>query len=392
MSQPIRFSTRTVDRTGAVVLLVAVFLVVLVAMAAFAIDLGYMELVQTQLKAATDAAAKAGTARLVQGGSDSQARAAAIDSAAKNYVAGKPLVLSNSDIVVGQSVLQPDGTWKFVAGAVPSQAIQITSQLSANNSNGAVPLFFAPLLGRKDFSPTNKSEASAFACEVCLVLDRSHSMCFDQTGTSWSYPPPIYYDWQKGIKSKPVNGSRWLALESAMNSFCNILSSARLPPRVAVVTWGSTIGTNTTEYSLTGKTAPAVYTDLELSTDMTAVYKAVRDRSQDVMLGGTDMSTGMDRGRSILTASNTRNYAKKIMILMTDGQWNSGRDPVLAAADCAAANITVHCICFLQNADQTTTQQVAATTGGKFYYASNAASLQSAFEDLAYSLPVVLTK
>ncbi len=383
---------RVSARRGAVIPLVAVFTIVFLILAAFSIDIAYVQLAQTQLRAACDSAAKAGTSALVQGKTDAQAVQAAIDMANLNFVAGKSMKLTAADITVGQSQLQADGTWSFVAGAKPSQAVQISGALTDANANGALGFFFAPVIGITKTNLTNTSVASAFAVEVCLALDRSHSMCFDQTGTTWSYPSPIGTDWVKGIKSEPIAGSRWEALDAAMISFCNILKTAAAPPRVAVVTWGSTIGTNTTEYSLTGQTAPAVATDLALSTSMDSVYSAVHARSTKVMLGGTNMSAGMDQARTILTAADVKPYAKRIMILMTDGQWNTGRDPLAAAADAAAANITIHCICFLQNADQTTTQQIAALTGGKFYYANNAASLTAAFQDLAYSLPVVLTK
>ena len=390
-SRPYHASRKFVRR-GAVLPLVAVFVVVLMAMAAFSIDISYIALTQTQLKAATDAASKAGTSALVQGKSDAQAIADAINMAAMNSVNGKPLKITASDIQVGQSVLQTDGSWSFVAGLKPSQAMQITSNMSASNANGAVNFFFAPVFGSKTFNATNTSVASAFACEVCLVLDRSHSMCFDQTGNDWSYPLPYLLDWVLGIKNKPATGSRWLALDTAINSFSTILKTANAPPRVGVVTWADDIGKNTTEYQLTGQTSVGCTTDLGLSTDMTAVYNAVKAKSGKVMLGGTEMAAGMDAGKAMLTGAGVKSYAKKVMILMTDGQWNAGRDPLLSAAECKAANITVHCVCFLQKADQTTTKAIASMTGGKFYYATDAASLNAAFKDLAYTLPVVLTK
>jgi Ca-activated chloride channel family protein len=361
-------------------------------MAAFSIDLAYIQLAQTQLKAATDAAAKAGTSALVQGKTDAQAVQAAIDMANRNYVGGKTLKLTASDIVVGQSQLQTNGTWQFVAGAKPSQAMQINAKLAQGNTNGSLNLFIGPALGKGTVDLNNTSVASAFAVEICLVLDRSHSMCFDQTGEDWSYPPPALLNWVLGIKTEPLGSSRWESLDAAMLTFTNILKTANAPPRVSVVTWASKIDKNTTEYSLTGQTSPEVLTDLGLSTNMTSVYNAVHAKSSKVMLGGTNMSAGIDRGVDILTASDVKPYAKKIMILMTDGQWNTGRDPLLAAAEADAANITIHCVCFLQNADQTTTKAIANLTGGKFYYASNAAALNAAFQDLAYSLPVVLTK
>ena len=384
--------SRKSHRRGAVILLVAICLVLLLAMAAFAIDLAYIQLSQTQLRAACDSAAKAGTSALVQGKSDAEAKQAAIDMAAQNYVAGKPLVLTTADIQLGQPQLQSDGTWKFVAGGKPTQSMQITGSLSAANGNGDLRLFCAPVIGTSSVSIANTSEASAFAVEVCLALDRSHSMCFDQTGTIWSYPSPILLDWVTGIKTEPVARSRWESLDTAMVSFCNILSSSNYPPRVAVVTWASDIGKNTTEYQLTGQTSVGVVTDLQLSTDMNAVYSAVHTRSSKIMLGGTNMSSGIDQARGVLTGTNVKSYAKKVLILMTDGQWNAGRDPLEAAQDAKDENIIIHCICFLQNADQSTMQQIASITGGKFYFATNSDELTAAFKDLAYSLPVVLTK
>ena len=208
----------------------------------------------------------------------------------------------------------------------------------------------------------------------------------------WSYPLPYLLNWILGIENEPAPGSRWLALDDAVGSFCDILQSANAPPRVAVVTWASTIGTNTTEFQLTGQTSPAVTLDLNLTTNLDSVYNAVHNRSLNVMLGGTDMASGINSGISVLTSNNARPYAKKIMVLMTDGQWNTDDDPVNAAAVAAANNITIHCVCFLKNSDQVTTQQIAAMTGGQFYYASDSASLTAAFQKLAYSLPVVLTK
>ena len=382
----------TSPKRGAVLPLVAIFIVILITMAAFSVDLAFIELVKTELKAATDAAAKAGTSALVQGMSDSDAQNAAISFAAKNQVNGKPLSISATDITLGQSVQQSDGTWLFVPGAKPSQAVQIISRLSSSNANGSVGLFFAPIVGTNSYSTTTTSVASAFACDVCLVLDRSHSMCFDQSGTLWQYPPPIYSNVTMGIQSAPAVGSRWLALDSAVNSFCQILGTAGAPAHVSVVTWGTDIGTNTEEYALTGQTAPAVTLDLDLTTNVNAVYSAVHAHSNNVMLGGTDMAGGMDQGTTVLTSSSSRPYAKKIMILMTDGQWNAGRDPIAAATDALAQNITIHCVCFLPNADQTTTQQIATMTNGQFHYASDSAGLTAAFQKLAYSLPIVLTK
>ncbi len=364
------------SRRGAVIPLVAVFVVVMMAMAAFSIDVAYIELVQTQLKAATDAAAKAGTSALVQGQTSSQAMTAAINMANNNIVAGHGLKLTTSDISVGQSQLQNDGSWLFVAGAQPYQAMQITANLSSANANGAVGLFFAPALGTSSLTLSNTSVASAFACDVCLCLDRSGSMKWDLSGTDWMYPAPYYSDSSRGSNRAPVAGSRWHTLDGAVQSFTNILSTANAPPKVAVVTWASDDDT-----------------DLELSTNMTSVYNAVHYYTTRNFSGGTGMSDGMSEAYSALRRSGARTYAKKIMILISDGDWNEGSNPETYASTLASNNITVHTISFLASGTGTTVlRNIANTTGGKFYSATDSASLTAAWQDLAYSLPIVLTK
>lgn len=357
-------------RRGSVLTLVAFFMVVLVAMAAFSVDVAYMQLVNTQLRTSTDVAAKAGTSYLMQGKSESQAVQYAIDIAAKNTVAGKSLYLNPSDITLGQSQLQSNGSWSFVAGLKPYQAMQINSKLTNNNSNGAVKLFFGPLLGKKRYTTSTTSVATAFACDVSLVLDRSGSMKWDMSGVDDQYP------WGGKDNKAPVTGSRWMALDSSVKSFTDLLSTSSAPPRVGVVTWASD-----------------VTTDLGFTTSMSSVYSAVHKYTDDNFDGMTNMCQGMQYGVAQLTGSTARSTAKKIMVLMSDGDWNEGSDPVAYASTAAANNITIYTISLLTSGTGTRAlQSIANATGGKSYYANDSASLNSAWTDIAYSLPIVLTK
>jgi Mg-chelatase subunit ChlD len=126
------------------------------------------------------------------------------------------------------------------------------------------------------------------------------------------------------------------------------------------------------------------------STNRTAIENVVATRSNSAIGGGTTLSAGLDRAVSVLTGANGRALSNKVIILLTDGQWNAGRDPVLAAQDAAAAGITVHCVSMMTSTQSTLTQ-VANITGGQYYATQNAAQLQQAFRDLAKQLPIVLT-
>lgn len=380
------------NRRGAILPMIAVLAIVLIGMIAFSVDVAYIQLTRCELRAATDAAAKAGAEALTRLQSEAEARKAAKEVAALNTVAGKPLLLTDADLTFGQAQSQADGSWAFTAGATPYRALKVNSLLSANNTNGAVGLFFGKVFGVNDFSPAADAVASQFEQELVLCLDRSHSMCFDHSGTDWKYPPPIYSDQTKGLKNKPQVASRWASLTTAVNSFVDIAQGVSTPPRMALVTWGSTITLSSYEGNLTGKTFNAVDTDLALASNNFANVKTkIAERGSNVMLGGTNMSGGIDRAVQILTSNSVRPLSKKIIVLMTDGQWNQGRDPVLAAQDAAAAGIVIHTVSFLST-DPGTMQTIANTTGGKHYQASDAATLNAAFQELARTLPVVLTQ
>ncbi len=78
------------------------------------------------------------------------------------------------------------------------------------------------------------------------------------------------------------------------------------------------------------------------------------------------------------------------MCLLTDGEWNAGRDPVNAAYDARAQGIIVHCISMLTR-NQDDLQDIATITGGRYFGTSNETELRAAFQEIARSLPVVLT-
>ena len=126
------------------------------------------------------------------------------------------------------------------------------------------------------------------------------------------------------------------------------------------------------------------------SVNRASIESTMATRSASAIAGGTTLSAGIDRAVLVLTSGNSRPLSKKIIILLTDGAWNAGRDPVLAARDAATAGITIHCVSMLTSSQASLTE-VAAITGGQYYATNNAVQLQEAFRDLARSLPIVLT-
>jgi Flp pilus assembly protein TadG len=175
-----RAVTKKTHRKGAVAPLIALLLIPLLAMAAFAVDIGWIVLAQSDLQSAADAAALAGAQQLIgqetlnsstglyslaNGFSDYYApgvtaaqqlvvfntATTAAKTTAKNFAsyhsAGKvaSLVLNDSDIEFGYT----DNSGNYTASPAYSgfpNTIKVVLRLDGQ-ANGALPLFFGPLLG-----------------------------------------------------------------------------------------------------------------------------------------------------------------------------------------------------------------------------------------------------
>jgi Flp pilus assembly protein TadG len=377
-------------RRGIIVILAAVGLLVLLAITILSVDTAYIQLTRTELRVATDAAAKAAAEALMRTQDTAQAVAAAKSMASLNKVAGKPLQIATSDVVFGNTTQSRTGEWAFQGNVAPYNSVQVMSSLQDSNANGSVNLFFAGMIGKGKFQPTEKAVATVYRQDVLLCIDRSHSMCFDLSGVNWVYPSGR--PWTTELKNPPhALKSRWASLRRAVDDYLGIVDDIQPPPRVGLVTWASEITTSTTEYAYTGKTSKKTLRDAALSSDYTTLRNAIATKSVNVMLGGTEMSAGIDEAIAVLKSSD-RPLSKKIIVLMTDGQWNLGRSPVLCAQEARDANIVIHTISFLPGAVQNDLVTVAETTGGRHYHAENEAELRDAFSELAKSLPVILTK
>ncbi len=390
-------------RRGAAIVLISVMLFALAIIAAMGIDYAYMQLIRTELRSATDSAAKAGAEALARTQNVTDARNAAMQFASQNRVGGVPFVINQNDVVFGRVVGQNNGSWTFSANATPFNSVRIQGRLGNGAATSAIPLFFPTALGRQTFSTSQQATAGQQEVEVCLCIDRSGSMMFDMTGVEWAYPSgnpflstftswgPL---WQNFVSRPHPSNSRWAMMTGAVNVFLQEASGFQYPPRTSVVTWGSDYDLPAPPYGF----YPAVATDLPLPASAGFDWNSNRNQVQAVLTtrasrpicGGTNMHAGLTRAVQVMTGTNSRPLSNKVIILLTDGQWNDGSDPVLAAQNAAAAGITVHTVSMLTSSQLTLTQ-IANLTGGRYFATNNSAELSQAFRDLAKSLPIVLT-
>lgn len=390
-------------RSGVSAILIVAMLFVFVVSAALTVDISYMQLVRTELRAATDAATKAGAEALQRTEDQDEALRAAQQYAELNTVAGQPFRISADDVKFGRVTANASGRYEFSENATPSNAVSIVGRVGDGARTAAIPLFFAKSLGHGDFSTSHSATASQQDVEVCLTLDRSGSMLFDLSGRDYSYPPNNprlsswrYWGnlWRNHLSAPNPNGSRWSVLQDAVDVFLDEAGKNDQPPRVGLVSWGADytmpISPNTffrsatVDYSLPNKN-----TD-NWAQNTRKIESAIEALSIRPMMGGTNMSAGLDAAVAELTKSQASTLANKVIILLSDGVWNSGREPSEAARDARDAGITVHTISLLSN-DQATLREVADITGGRFFATADAAQLRAAFIELARTLPIILT-
>jgi hypothetical protein len=166
------------SRRGSVLVLSAVLMVILLGVVAFAVDLGYIMLVRTQLQTAADSAALAAAGTL--SGTDSEIIAAAQQFAGYQKVGGVPVTVASDDLVFG--------TWDanamtFTPSATVGNAVRVITRV--NDGTGNNRLFFGRVLGVDRFATEASAIATGNPRDIAFVVDLSGSMNND-TEPCWA--------------------------------------------------------------------------------------------------------------------------------------------------------------------------------------------------------------
>ncbi len=369
---------RSAARQGAMLVMIALCLPLCLIMAAFAIDVAWMQLVRTELRTSTDAAARAGAKQLSLSQSIASARDTAKVTAAKNLVAGSPLLLADSDITFGNGYQANEAArFKFTPGSAKPNAVQVVGRRNKGSLTGPVDLFFSGVIGVRQFQPVETATSTQLDRDICLVVDRSGSMMWTLTG---SQLPPGAPD----CGPPDPTLSRWGALNSALGAFLDELDATPQDEHVALCSYSS----NTKECGFT-------YHISDVNSDLVSDYSAIRSTMADLssrpVKGSTSISAGIEAGLTVMTGPKIRPFAVKTMIVMTDGIHNLGPEPIIPAKKAAKLGIVIHTITFSSDADIARMEAVAAATGGQHFHAPTFEDLKKIFQQIASTLPVLLT-
>ncbi len=341
---------RPSNRRGAMLLLVAFVLVILLIGAVFSIDIAYMHMVRAELRTATDAAARAGSEALARTQNIDAARAAAISAAAQNKVAGRGLTLSGSDVLFGGLSLGANGRFDFNERQNPTTAVRILGRRDQASADGSVRLFFARMFSTNQFEPVMDATAAAKVRDVALVLDISGSML-----------------------ASDGRLTRLQALQLAVGAFIDEINASSPRTLLSLTSYATTANKRinlTDNFDLIRSTTNGFF-----ASGMTAI--------------GNGLNVGSD---SLVFDPNARTFAAKTIVLMTDGNHNTGPSPITTVAGAIARGQQVHTITFGAGADQTLMRRVsaAASQGSMHIHANRASDLTDAFREIARSLSVVL--
>ena len=369
-------SPSVVIRQGATLVLIAILLPVLFILAGFAINLSYLQLVQTETQIATDAAASAAGKVFAMTGSQADARNAAIDVASRNPIGGKILPLQPQDFEFGVSTRASlQDPYVFVAG-INGNSVRLTTNSLSQGIGGEIDPVF-PLFGSVvQFRSLRSSTCTQLELDVCLVIDRSGSMAYSSSEIS-AYPPaPMNAPpgWDFGAPVPP--GARWLDAIAAVQVFIQQLEISPQGEKLALSIYNHTVST----------TQP-------LTTDYSTVIDSLTAISQSFVAGGTNIGDGILEGiGAVGDPMRSRPWAIPVLIVLTDGVHNYGTNPIGAAYTAKSQNVSVFTLTFSDEAEQSLMEQVANIAGGQHYHAVTSNQLKAAFREIAGRLPTLITK
>src|SRR5436190_8045974 len=163
---------RSRRRKGNILVLSVFLMILMMAMVAFAVDIGYLCVVRNELQRSADAAADAACWDLINSSGPAgttnytamttSAKATAAQYASLNQVMKQSPSLGTSDVEVGYIANPQDPNSPFLTNSLSAPNAVRVNVLRTSGQNGQVPLFFGKVLG------INATSASANATAAVL--------------------------------------------------------------------------------------------------------------------------------------------------------------------------------------------------------------------------------
>lgn len=363
-------------RKGVAIVFILFVVIAMLILSAFAINLAHVQLVRTEMQVATDASARA-AAKVYASTTDLNVAVATAQALAnQNLVNSQPLQLRASDFRFGTSTRESlNQRYQYQSGGTDPNALHLRVEKKAGSPSGPVVLAF-PSFGASQFSElASETIVTQVELDVALVVDRSGSMAYAAEEAA-VYPPnpqaaPVGWDFGYPVPSP----SRWLDTVGAVNVFLNELEQSPQRERITLVTY-----------------ADSAIVDHDLTDDYGQPMLSLAGYSASFDSGATNISAGLQLAANQLASSpNSRLWASKVIVVLTDGIHTAGNDPKHAAESIAQDGVMIFAVTFSAEANQANMQAVATAGGGNHYHATNAADLADVFREIARNMPTLIS-
>lgn len=365
---------RTAARRAATMVTVVILLPVLFTLSAIAVNLAYIQTVNTKLQIVTDASTRAAGWEYVRTGDETLSLIAAQDVAALNPVEATVMAINPGDVQFGVAERNTKNKAYTFTEQANGNAVRLVTQTFHDGSGDAVHPFF-PVFGT-DFQirPLMSAGMAQTTLDVAVVVDKSGSMAYASDEPVTGTPAAAPWGWAWGDPVPP--NSRWHDLVESVDAFCYELSQTTKVEKVGLCSYSN--------YAVR---------DVDLTDDYSEIAAAMNAISDSFDGGSTAAGDGILCGIDAVTDNQyCRPWATNALVVMSDGDSNRGADPIYAAQQAADEGIPIFTVTFSDGADQSMMRQVADMTGGGHYHASDATELQQVFRDIAARLPSMLTE
>lgn len=346
MKQPVKLPPNPIkrDRRGAMLVQIAIMMIGFMLAITFSIDSAQMQLTQTEMNTATEAAAKAIAGTLA----DTQDLELAITRgqqlAAANQVNGDSLILDTSEIQFGRTAELGSGRLKFEPAKTPYNSVSVRGKHISVPPVGSNPFMLSRIFGDVAFATKSLATATYVERDIVLVIDRSEAMS------------------DEGLK----------AVEQAVEAFSSVLSTTAPHERVGLVSYSQ---------------------HASADVDLTDQFPEISNAISCLEIGGSaNVTQGMLAAERVLKQSHQRSWIQPIMIVMANGVFKTRTDAMALAASLGADGIQVMTVTCGGNTDQDDMQRIAELGNGRHFHVEHDSDLEQVFHKLANSLSTMMTQ
>ncbi len=365
------------SRQGAALVLIMVLIVALICLGGLTVNWSYINLVNTEMQIATDASARAANRVYVASGDLDSAVVTAQMLAEKNLVNAAPLQFRRENFELGNSVRKNvDQRYQFTPTSEGGNALRVSISKSEKSPSGAVELIFPMFNGRRTVDIHRQSISTQLELDIVLVIDRSGSMAYAANEKAEFPPIPNAAPFGWFFGDPAPRESRWLDTVDAVKLFLMELKKSPQNEHVALVSY-----------------ADNAKRDVALTTDYDQILTSLGVYTARFESGGTNIGDGMRQAMNHLTANqHARPWATKVVIVMTDGIYNRGPNPVSMAGTLAKNGVMIFTVTFSDEANRHDMRRAAERGGGESFHASTAEDLKSVFAEIAKRMPTLISK